>query len=147
MDDSIEFDETQDSGRNPLRERMKQLEAENATLREQNQKASDAARKLAFVEAGVDPSLPVAKYFMKGYDGELSAEAIRQAAIEAQIIQDTKAAQIASEAQAWNRTTQAAAGNTTGEAPVDFVTRLNQAKSQAEVEMLLAEARQSQTSL
>lgn len=147
MDDSIEFDETQDSGRNPLRERMKQLEAENATLREQNQKASDAARKLAFVEAGIDPSLPVAKYFMKGYDGELSAEAIRQAAIEAQIIQDTKAAQIASEAQAWNRTTQAAAGNTTGEAPVDFVTRLNQAKSQAEVEMLLAEARQSQTSL
>ena len=147
MDDSIEFDETQDSGRNPLRERMKQLEAENANLREQAQKASDAARKLAFVEAGVDPSLPVAKYFMKGYDGELSAEAIRQAAIEAQIIQDTKAAQIASEAQAWNRTTQAAAGNTTGEAPVDFVTRLNQAKSQAEVEMLLAEARQSQTSL
>jgi len=147
MDDSIEFDETQDSGRNPLRERMKQLEAENANLREQAQKASDAARKLAFVEAGVDPSLPVAKYFMKGYDGELSAEAIRQAAIEAQIIQDTKAAQIASEAQAWNRTTQAAAGNTTGEAPVDFVTRINQARTPAEVEMLLAEARQSQTSL
>jgi len=147
MDNDIEFDETQDSGRNPLRERMKQLEAENANLREQAQKASEAARKLAFVEAGVDPSLPVAKYFMKGYDGELSAEAIRQAAIEAQIIQDTKATQIASEAQAWNRTTQAASGNTTGEAPVDFVTRINQARTPAEVEMLLAEARQSQTSL
>jgi hypothetical protein len=147
MDNDIDFDETQDSGRNPLRERMKQLEAENAALKAKAEEASAAARKLAFVEAGVDPSLPVAKYFMKGYDGELTADAIRQAAIEAQIIRDTKAAEVASEAKAWERTNQAAAGNTTGEAPVDFVTRINQAKSQGEVEMLLAEARQSQTSL
>jgi CheY-like chemotaxis protein len=126
---------------------MKQLEAENAALKAKAEEASAAARKLAFVEAGVDPSLPVAKYFMKGYDGELTADAIRQAAIEAQIIRDTKAAEVASEAKAWERTNQAAAGNTTGEAPVDFVTRINQAKSQGEVEMLLAEARQSQTSL
>lgn len=147
MDDSIDFDETQDSGRNPLRERMKQLESENAALREQATQASEAARKLAFVEAGVDPNLPVAKYFMKGYDGELSAEAIRQAAIEAQIIQDTKAAQVQQEAQAWNRTNQAAVGNTGGEAPVDWVTRISQAKNQVEVEMLLAEARQAQDAL
>lgn len=144
MDDSIDFDEAQESNRNPLRERMKQLEAENAALREQAQSASEAARKLAFVEAGVDPSIPVAKYFMKGYDGELTPDAIRQAAIEAQIIQDRKSAQIQQEAAAWSQTTQAAAGNTTGEAPVDFVTRITNAKSQQEVEMLLAEARQAQ---
>ena len=147
MDDSMDFDESQDSGRNPLRERMKQLEAENAALKAKADEASAAARKLAFVEAGVDPNLPVAKYFMKGYDGELTADAIRQAAIEAQIIRDTKAAEVASEAKAWDRTNQAAAGNTTGEAPLDWVTRINQAKNQAEVEMLLAEARQAQTSL
>lgn len=147
MDDNIDFDETQDSGRNPLRERMKQLEAENAALREQAASASEAARKLAFVEAGVDPSLPVAKYFMKGYDGELTPDAIRQAAIEAQIISDRQAAQVKQEAAAWSMTTQAAAGNTTGEAPVDIVTRINNAKSQQEVETLLAEARQAQASL
>jgi hypothetical protein len=147
MDDSIDFDETQDSGRNPLRERMKQLESENAALREQATQASEAARKLAFVEAGVDPNLPVAKYFMKGYDGELTPEAIREAAIEAQIIQDRKAAEVKQEAAAWQQTTQAAAGNTTGEAPVDMVTRIQNAKSQDEVEMLLAEARQTQASL
>ncbi|MGA1564539.1 MAG: hypothetical protein ACO35C_08020 [Pontimonas sp.] len=147
MDDSIDFDETQDSGRNPLRERMKQLEAENAALREQAASASEAARKLAFVEAGVDPSLPVAKYFMKGYDGELTPDAIREAAIEAQIISDRQAAQVQQEAAAWQQTTQAAAGNTTGEAPVDIVTRISNAKSQQEVEMLLAEARQAQASL
>lgn len=147
MDDSIEFDETQDTGRNPLRERMKQLESEVATWKAKAEAASASERKLAFVEAGVDPNLPVAKYFMKGYEGELTPEAIRQAAIEAQIIQDQKAAQVASEAQAWNRTTQAASGAAMSEPPVDFVTRISQAKSQAEVEMLLAEARSSQTSL
>ena len=144
MDDSIEFDEAQETGRNPLRERMKQLEAELGEWKAKAQSASEAERKLAFVEAGIDPSLPVAKYFMKGYDGELSPEAIRQAAIEAQIIQDRKAAQVQQEAAAWSMTTQAAAGNTTGEAPVDIVTRISNAKSQQEVEMLLAEARQAQ---
>ena len=144
MDDSIEFDEAQETGRNPLRERMKQLEAELGEWKAKAQQASEAERKLAFVEAGIDPSLPVAKYFMKGYDGELSPEAIRQAAIEAQIISDRKAAQVQQEAAAWSMTTQAAAGNTTGEAPVDIVTRISNAKSQQEVEMLLAEARQAQ---
>lgn len=147
MDDSMDFEETQDSGRNPLRERMKQLEAENAAWKAKAEAAAEAERKLAFVEAGVDPSLPVAKYFMKGYDGELTPEAIRQAAIEAQIISDRQAAQVQQEAAAWQQTTAAAAGNTTGEAPVDLVTRISNAKSQQEVEMLLAEARQTQASL
>ena len=144
MDDSIEFDEAQETGRNPLRERMKQLEAELGEWKAKAQTASEAERKLAFVEAGIDPSLPVAKYFMKGYEGELTPEAIREAAIEAQIISDRKAAQVQQEAAAWSMTTQAATGNTTGEAPVDIVTRISNAKSQQEVEMLLAEARQAQ---
>ena len=147
MDDSMDFEETQESGRNPLRERMKQLEAESAAWKAKAEAAAEAERKLAFVEAGVDPSLPVAKYFMKGYDGELTPEAIRQAAIEAQIIQDRQAAQVKQEAAAWSMTTAAAAGNTTGEAPVDIVTRIQNAKSQQEVEMLLTEARQTQASL
>lgn len=144
MDDSIEFDEAQETGRNPLRERMKQLEAELGEWKAKAQQASEAERKLAFVEAGIDPSLPVAKYFMKGYEGELSPDAIREAAIEAQIISDRKAAQVQQEAAAWSMTNQAATGNTTGEAPVDIVTRISNAKSQQEVEMLLAEARQAQ---
>jgi hypothetical protein len=147
MDDSMDFEETQDSGRNPLRERMKQLETENAALKAKAEAAAEAERKLAFVEAGVDPSLPVAKYFMKGYDGELTPDAIRQAAIEAQIISDQQAAQVKQEAAAWQQTNAAAAGNTTGEAPLDIVTRISNAKSQQEVESLLAEARQAQASL
>jgi len=143
MDSDIEFDE-QETGRNPLRDRMKQLESENATLKAWANEALDASRELAFVKAGIDTADPMAKYFVKGYDGEISPDAIRAAAIEARLIQDTKAVQVAQEAKGWDRTNQAASGNTVGEAPVDMVTRISKASSQSEIEMLLEEARSLQ---
>lgn len=143
MDSDIEFDE-QETGRNPLRDRMKQLESENAALKARADEASNAARELAFVRAGVDSADPMAKYFVKAYDGELSPDAIRAAAIEARLIQDTKATQVAQEAKGWDRTNQAASGNTVGEAPVDMVTRISMAKSQTEIDDLLAEYRSLQ---
>lgn len=42
-----------------------------------------AKRELAFTRAGIDPDDPKMKYFVKGYEGDLSAEAVRQAAQEA----------------------------------------------------------------
>ena len=53
-----DFDEEQE-GRNPLRDRNKLLETENAELRAQVEAASSAARELAFVKAGIDPELPI----------------------------------------------------------------------------------------
>jgi hypothetical protein len=141
MDSELDYDE--ETGRNPLRDRMKQLESENAELKARADEASAAARELAFVKAGVDPTLPIAKYFMKGYDGELTAEAIREAAIEAQIVRDTQKEQVAQEAGAWNRSNQAAAG-ASDEPEMDWVTRINQAKSSQEVEALLSQAKTAQ---
>ncbi|MGA1038629.1 MAG: hypothetical protein ACO3VQ_12570, partial [Ilumatobacteraceae bacterium] len=69
----------------------------------------------------------------------LSADAIREAGIEAGLLKDTQAESIRQEAGTWNRTNQMAAGSDS-EPPVDFVQRISQAKSQAEVEKLLAEA-------
>lgn len=140
MDSNLDDFDEQDTGRNPLRDRMKQLEAENAELKARADEASQAARELAFVKAGVDPNLPVAKYFMKGYEGDLTAEAIRAAALEAQIIRDGKADSIKQEATAWNRTNEMAAGSNS-EPPVDILDRIAKAKSPQEIEMLLAEAR------
>lgn len=134
-----DFDE-QETGRNPLRDRMKVLEQENAELKARADEAASAARELAFVKAGIDPDLPVAKYFMKGYDGEISVDAIRAAAVEAQIIRDVQAEQNQREAAAWDRSTKVAAG-ASSEPEADWVTRINQAKSPAEVESLLAQAR------
>lgn len=142
MDSDIDRDDEQE-GRNPLRDRMKQLEAENAELKARADEASAAARELAFVKAGVDPSLPITKYFMKGYDGELTAEAIREAAVEAQLIRDAQAEQVQAEAQTWNRSTQMAA-DSSNEPPVDWGQRISNAKNAQEVEALLAEAKAAQ---
>ena len=133
------FDEDQESGRNPLRDRMKQLEAENAELKAQADAASTAARELAFVKAGIDPELPISKYFVKAYDGELTADAIREAGIEAGLLKDEQADSIKQEAGTWNRSNEIAAGSET-EPQVDYVTRISQARSQEEVNKLLSEA-------
>ena len=136
-----DFDEAE--GKNPIRDRMKQLEAEKAELRAELDAVQGAARELAFVKAGIDPDLPISKYFVKAYDGELTADAIREAGIEAGLLKDTQAESIKQEAGTWNRSNQIAAGSE-ADVPADFVTRISQAKSQAEVEKLLAEA-QSQS--
>lgn len=133
------FDEDQESGRNPLRDRMKQLEAENAELKAQADAASTAARELAFVKAGIDPDLPISKYFVKAYDGELTADAIREAGIEAGLLKDAQADSIKQEAGTWNRSNEIAAGSET-EPQMDYVTRISQARSQEEVNKLLSEA-------
>jgi hypothetical protein len=131
------FDEAE--GRNPLRDRMKQLEAENAELKAQADAASTAARELAFVKAGIDPDLPISKYFVKAYDGELNADAIREAGIEAGLLKDAQADSIKQEAGTWNRSNEIAAGSET-EPQMDYVTRISQARSQEEVNKLLSEA-------
>ena len=146
MDSNIDdnFDE-QETGRNPLRERMKQLESENAALKAKADAAAQAERELAFVKAGIDPNSPMAKYFVKAYDGELSPDAIKQAAIEAQIVGTQKPAEV-QDAAAWDRTNQAASGNTAGEPPIDYVAKIAGAESPAELEKWLAEARKAQAS-
>jgi len=59
-----------------------QAEARATQLETQAQAGLEATRKLAFVEAGVDISSPAAKYFIKGYDGDLNVDAIKAAATE-----------------------------------------------------------------
>jgi hypothetical protein len=71
---------------NPVRARMKQLEKEAKELRKQVAEFAVTQRELAFAKAGIDPASPQAKYFVKGYDGDLTPEAIRAAAEEAQLI-------------------------------------------------------------
>ena len=136
-EDQIEESET----RNPVRARMKQLEKETAELRKQVAEAEAAKRELAFVKAGIDPLQPMSKYFVKAYDGELDPEAIRQAAVEAQLISPPQNQPSADEMQAWQRTNKVAAGSQTSQPPVDWARRLNEATSPREVEQILSEAR------
>lgn len=139
-EDQIEESET----RNPVRARMKQLEKETAELRKQVAEAEAAKRELAFVKAGIDPLQPMTKYFVKAYDGDLNPEAIRQAAVEAQLISSPQNQPSADEMQAWQRTNKVAAGSQTSQPPVDWARRLNEATSPREVEQILSEARAAQ---
>lgn len=47
------------------------------------QELANARRELAFIRAGIDPDDPKMRYFIKGYEGELTASAVREAAMEA----------------------------------------------------------------
>ena len=134
-------DEAQDQAtRNPVRARMRELEDRNKALEAQAKEAEAAKRELAFVKAGVDPDAAGAKWFVKGYDGEITAEAIRAAAEEANLIPSQKK-EVAAEQQAWNRVAQASRAGEASDVPVDYSQRINAAKSSDEVMALLAQAR------
>jgi hypothetical protein len=142
-DSNYEFeDEVEDQAtrKDPVRARMRELEQQVKAFEAKAKEAEAAQRELAFVKAGVNPDSAAAKYFVKGYDGELTPEAIRAAAEEANLVSSEKK-EAAGEQQAWNRVAQASRAGETSEAPVDYVQRFNNTKSADEVMALIAQAR------
>ena len=143
IDDSD--DETSETvSKDPVRAHLRKVESENKLLRQQAQELETLKRKMAFAEAGIDVNAPVAKYFMKGYDGEVSAEAIRAAAEEANLLQPQKPMEVAdeSEKRAWARLQKASTAGEQTDEQVDWVKKLNSTRSQDEVMHLLAQMRE-----
>lgn len=124
---------------NPVRARMKELEKKLAEAEKRAQEAESAARKSVFLEAGLDPNNKMSQYFMKAYDGDLTPEAVKQAAMEANLISTPNVTTV-DETQAWKRTEQVANGAGTAQPPIDWTKRINEASSEAEVLAILAEA-------
>jgi hypothetical protein len=142
-DSNYEFeDEVEDQAtrKDPVRARMRELEQQVKAFEAKAKEAEAAQRELAFVKAGVNPDSAAAKYFVKGYDGELTPEAIRAAAEEANLVSSEKK-EVAGEQQAWNRVAQASRAGETSEPPVDYTQRLSNAKSPDEVMAIIAQAR------
>lgn len=143
IDDSD--DETSETvSKDPVRAHLKKVESENKLLRQQAQELETLKRKMAFAEAGIDVNAPEAKYFIKGYDGEVSAEAIRAAAEEANLLQPQKPMEVAdeSEKRAWARLQKASTAGEQTDEQVDWVKKLNSTRSQDEVMHLLAQMRE-----
>jgi len=131
--------------RNPVRAQLRNLEAKNKELEAKLLQATEAQRKLAFVEAGIDLSAPISRYFVKAYDGEMTTEAIRQAATEANLINTQQSKQdIQAEQKVWDRVSKAKSFGEASEPETDWTTKIQNAKSQDEVMQLLAQARQQQ---
>lgn len=108
------------------------------------QELAEARRQLAFAKAGIDPEDPKMKYFVRGYDGEMSAGAVRQAAIEAGFIQsqsDNGAAKAVQSAQ--ERVMTASAGAVIEDASEDAaISRMQSALEEGGMEAMLDVARQ-----
>lgn len=68
------------TGVREMRKRIKALEAERDGLRQAADRNPALERELAFAKAGIAADSPMAPYFVKGYDGELTPEQIRAAA-------------------------------------------------------------------
>jgi len=138
----LEDEAQEQTGKNPVRARMKELESEVKALREKAAEADKLQRELAFSKAGISMDAPMAKYFIKGYEGEFTPEAIRKAAEEANLIQAQTPATPTQEQQAWGRMQKASTAGQTSEPVVDWNQRISQAKDSNEVMQLLAQARQ-----
>lgn len=65
------------------RDQIRQLEKQAKAATEATARADAAERKLAFAEAGLSLADPKMAYFVKGYDGEMTAAAITEAATTA----------------------------------------------------------------
>jgi hypothetical protein len=137
--DDFSDDDQMESQSNPVRQRMKQLEKENRETKKLLAELQNQAKELAFVKAGLDMNSPMAKYFVKGYDGELSPEAIREAAMEAQLITPTPAVN-EDDRNAWRETNRIANGSEVSPEPKGWAERINQAESEAELMSIFAEA-------
>lgn len=135
-DDEIETDESSIKSLRKAASRSKKLEQELTQMQ----------RELAFFKAGIPQDDPRMRYFIKGYDGELEAEAIRQAAVQAGFLQmqpNPDQVQVQESIAAENRVMAASAGampEDTSEAAA--LARLEAALNEGGVEAMLDVARQ-----
>ena len=85
MSDLLEDEDDQIEDRTVTlkRDQIRALEKQAKQATEAIARAEAAERKLGFAEAGISLTDPKMAYFVKGYDGDLSADAIKQAATDA----------------------------------------------------------------
>ena len=113
IDDLAEDQDDDSSTVRTLRKQLRKAKAEAKANGELAAAGQAAARKLALMDAGIDITTTVGKLFARSYDGELTPEAIKAAALEDGVIEETKEVP-AEEAQALQRMDQITAGGSQG---------------------------------
>ena len=134
----VEADEAGDSPRGLRRAANKSKKLE--------QELANAKRELAFIKAGINPDDPKMRYFVKGYEGDLTAEAVREAALEAGFLASQQAQpdpQKEAAAAAQQRVMAASAGGAYEDASEEAAyARLEAAMEEGGVDAMLEVARQ-----
>jgi len=138
MADEYEDDEqtgqSNDSGGSDIRA-LRQKAKERDQLAAQ---LAERERELAFAKSGLDFNDPKLKYFVKGYDGDLSPEAIRAQA-QADGFLPAPPPQNPAEVDAYGRIANASSGASETPTP-DLSDLIRQANSPEEVMQLVAKA-------
>lgn len=143
--DDLSTEQEEAEGRNPVRERMKQLEAELQTERQKAVEGEQARRELAFMKVGIDLETPTGKLFAKAYDGDASVDAIREAAVEYGLVKAPSPVNAEpDEQQAWGRATASHTSGSVSPADVDMVEQIRNASTPQELEALLRQVRATQ---
>jgi ribosomal protein L12E/L44/L45/RPP1/RPP2 len=110
------------------------------------QELANAKRELAFIKAGINPDDPKMRYFIKGYEGDLTAEAVREAALEAGFLasqSNESDPQLAATGAAQQRVMQAASGvSYEGMSEEAALAQLEAAMEEGGIEAMLDVARQ-----
>ena len=105
-------------------------------------------KELTFYKAGISMDDPKMRYFVKGYEGEMTAEAIREAALEAGFIASQQQAEVPTEQQqqvfsAQQRIMAASAGaGTQDNSEEAALSLMEQAMEEGGIEAMLDVARQ-----
>ena len=144
IDDEIETDDI-DSGTGEAGD-IKSLRRAANGKKKLEQELANAKRELAFIKAGINPDDPKMRYFVKGYEGEMSAEAVREAALEAGFLtsqQSQPDPMKEAAAAAQQRVMAASAGGVYEDASEEAaLARLEQAMEEGGVDAMLEVARQ-----
>lgn len=112
MDDDFDSDDVEEQPQGDPGD-IKSLRRAANSKKKLEQENFELKRRLAFVEAGISMGDPKMKYFIKGYDGEMEADAIRAAAMEAGFLASQSQGNdpgLAAAAAAQNRVMQASSG-------------------------------------
>ena len=80
IEEDFDSDEIEDSAEDSTPRGLRRAASKSKKL---EQELNELKRELAFAKAGLPMDDPKMNYFIKGYDGEMNAAAIREAALEA----------------------------------------------------------------
>lgn len=134
--------------RNPIRDHLKNVEAERDRLAAELAKAEAERKELAVLRAGFAPDSKQAKALLRLHEGDFTPEALNATAAEYGLIDPPPATTAPAEEQRqWTQMAQnSTAGGPVNSEPRDeayWAKRLKEAKSQQEFDAVMAEARSS----
>lgn len=142
IDDEIDTDDI-DSGTGEAGD-IKSLRRAANGKKKLEQELANAKRELAFIKAGINPDDPKMRYFVKGYEGDLTADAVRAAALEAGFLASQDRSEQAQAVQsAQERVMTAAAGAVIEDSSeAAALARMEQAMEEGGVDAMFEVARQ-----